>query len=117
MEAISDAEIGQCFCHNTVCARAIPGLPNQPIIPIRDLVMSFPDHGWSIMIPCKGNSASWSAIPSIFDNELSPFGKIVHCSNNKYKWIIKLDYIPDFFFKSKNINDLISSIEDLLPFV
>lgn len=118
METLKEAEIGACSCNNTYCARALNGVRagNQTItLPIRDLVMTFPNHGWSIMMPCHGEKASWGATPFVIEGS-SPVSKIVAASNSTiFKWLIKLEDIPKFFY-SRDINIIIDNLERMMPF-
>ncbi len=124
IDAIDDAEIGECPCANSFCARAINGIHSANNgIPIRDMVITFPDHKWSIMIPCHGTKTSWGATPinedilSMFwDTKASPLARLVFCSNSSFKWLIKLDDIPEFFSNPKSIDDIINHLNNLLPF-
>lgn len=118
MEFLPIAEVGTCPCKNTFCARAIKEvLPSHKQgVTIRDLVMTFPDHNWSIMIPCHGDQASWGATPNLVIGN-SPVAKIVHCSNAKqFPWIIKLDEIPDFFRNSRDLEAILDKLERMNTF-
>ncbi len=114
MEFLDGAEIGECLCRATFCARSREGLKGMPGQPVRDLVMNL--HGWSIMVPCHGLKSSWGATPRDIPDG-SSVAKIVACSNISFHWAIKLPEIPEFFRQATNIFDVIDHLELWLPFI
>lgn len=114
MEVLDAAEIGECPCHATFCARSILNNPNiNQGIPVRDLVMNI--CGWTIAIPCHGSNASWSAAPYHLDAN-SPLERILLASSAIKSWTVKLEVIPDWFRNAPDASSIVQRLDTWLPF-